>query len=675
MTHTNQLIHETSPYLLQHAHNPVNWLPFGTAAFDEAHRLNKPLLISIGYSSCHWCHVMEHESFENEEIAKLMNDFFVCVKVDREERPDVDHVYMDAVQQLHSSGGWPLNCFALPDGRPFWGGTYFRPDQWKQLLANVNEIYQNRYSELEQQAAELSEGVASQNYMLHNDTGNTAGFSDFTPVFRQIQNSFDAEKGGMRGAPKFPMPVVLKFMLQYGAVEKDENALKLVYLTLQKMACGGIYDQAGGGFARYSTDSDWKVPHFEKMLYDNAQLVSLYSDAYRLSGNVLYKEVIEQTIDFINRELTAPEDVFYSALDADSEGEEGLFYTWTADQFSETLGHYAELAGEYYGVDKEGLWEYGRNILLRPDSDELFAQQHFLSSGELVSLTSFCRNELLKVRSSRPRPALDDKMLVAWNSLMISALVDASIVLGQDEYLQSAIKAARFILSNLKRPDNGLYHTWKGGKSQINAFLDDYAFACESFLKLYSITTDTYWLNEAETLAGYVVEHFYDSKSEFFWYSENEDKQVFARKIEIYDGVIPSDNSAMADVLNTLGIFLDNSDYLEKVRQMLLVMETKFIQSPAAYSNWASLALQVAKEKYVIAVVGSDSVSMIRKLLAGNNSGALIFGSTKESDLPYFANRYVEGKTLVYICSGTFCMAPVESVEEANRLISDKSVS
>ena len=675
MTHTNQLIHETSPYLLQHAHNPVNWLPFGTAAFDEAHRLNKPLLISIGYSSCHWCHVMEHESFENEEIAKLMNDFFVCVKVDREERPDVDHVYMDAVQQLHSSGGWPLNCFALPDGRPFWGGTYFRPDQWKQLLANVNEIYQNRYSELEQQAAELSEGVASQNYMLHNDTGNTAGFSDFTPVFRQIQNSFDAEKGGMRGTPKFPMPVVLKFMLQYGAVEKDENALKLVYLTLQKMACGGIYDQAGGGFARYSTDSDWKVPHFEKMLYDNAQLVSLYSDAYRLSGNVLYKEVIEQTIDFINRELTAPEDVFYSALDADSEGEEGLFYTWTADQFSETLGHYAELAGEYYGVDKEGLWEYGRNILLRPDSDELFAQQHFLSSGELVSLTCFCRNELLKVRSSRPRPALDDKMLVAWNSLMISALVDASIVLGQDEYLQSAIKAARFILSNLKRPDNGLYHTWKGGKSQINAFLDDYAFACESFLKLYSITTDTYWLNEAETLAGYVVEHFYDSKSEFFWYSENEDKQVFARKIEIYDGVIPSGNSAMADVLNTLGIFLDNSDYLEKVRQMLLVMETKFIQSPAAYSNWASLALQVAKEKYVIAVVGSDSVSMIRKLLAGNNSGALIFGSTKESDLPYFANRYVEGKTLVYICSGTFCMAPVESVEEANRLISDKSVS
>jgi len=675
MTHTNQLIHETSPYLLQHAHNPVNWLPFGNDAFNEAQRLNKPLLISIGYSSCHWCHVMEHESFENEEIAKLMNDFFVCVKVDREERPDVDHVFMDAVQHVHGSGGWPLNCFALPDGRPFWGGTYFRPEQWKQLLANVNEIYRNRYSELEQQATELAEGVASQNFMLNNDTGNIAGFSDFTSVFKQIQNAFDAEKGGMRGAPKFPMPVVLKFMLQYGTTEKDENALKLVYLTLQKMACGGIYDQAGGGFARYSTDSDWKVPHFEKMLYDNAQLVSLYSDAYRITGNVLYKEVIEQTIEFVNRELTAPEGVFYSALDADSEGEEGLFYTWTSEQFADALGHYSELAGEYYGIEKEGLWEHGRNILLRPDSDDLFAQQHFLSAGELASLTGFCRNELLKVRSTRSRPALDDKMLVAWNSLMISALVDASVALGQDEHLQTAIKAARFILNNLKRPDNGLYHTWKDGKSQINAFLDDYAFACESFLKLYSLTNDQLWLKEAEILAVYVVVHFYDSHSGFFWYSENEDKQVFARKIEIYDGVIPSGNSALANVLNSLGIFLDKADYMDKVRQMVSAMETKFIHSPAAYSNWASLAFSGLHEQYVIAVIGSDSVALTRKLSEQNKSGTLIFGSAKESDLPYFANRYVEGKTLIYICTRSLCMPPVETVEEANLLSADNSVS
>ena len=672
MNHTNQLIHETSPYLLQHAHNPVNWLPFGPAAFDEARRLNKPLLISIGYSSCHWCHVMEHESFENEDIAKLMNDLFVCIKVDREERPDVDYVFMDAVQQLQGSGGWPLNCFALPDGWPFWGGTYFRPEQWTQLLTNINEIYQNRYSELEQQATEISEGVANQNFILNNETGNSTSAIDFAPVFALIQKAFDSEKGGMRGAPKFPMPVVLKFMLEIGIIEKEENALKLVDITLQKMACGGIYDQAGGGFARYSTDSDWKVPHFEKMLYDNAQLISLYSNAYRLTGNILYKDVIEQTIDFVSRELTASEGVFYSALDADSEGEEGLFYTWTAAQFAEALGHYAELAGEYYGIDKRGFWEHGRNILLRPDSDDLFAQQHFLSSGELASLTGFCRNELLKARSARPRPALDDKMLVSWNSLMISALVDASIALDREDYLQSAIKAANFILSNLKRPDGGLFHTWKDGKAQINAFLDDYAFACESFLKLYSITTNEHWLHETEILAGYVVEHFFDSHSGFFWYSENEDKHIFARKIEVYDGVIPSGNSAMARVLDTLGIFLHNEDFTEKVQQMLMAMQTRFTHSPAAFSNWASLALSGAHEQYVIVVVGSDSVSVIRKLSERNKSGALIFGSTKASNLPYFADRYVKGKTLIYICSGSFCMAPVETVEEAFQLLGNK---
>jgi uncharacterized protein len=673
MNHTNQLIHETSPYLLQHAHNPVNWLPFGPEAFEEAQRLNKPILISIGYSSCHWCHVMEHESFENEDIAKLMNELFVCVKVDREERPDVDHVFMDAVQQVHGSGGWPLNCFALPDGRPFWGGTYFRPEQWTQLLKNVNDIFQNRYDELAKQATELSESVASQNYLLNEEPGNDAASVDFESIIALITRAFDTEKGGMQGAPKFPMPVILQLMLQYGNLRNDDHALNIVELTLQKMACGGIYDQAGGGFARYSTDSEWKVPHFEKMLYDNAQLVSLYSNAYQVTGKPFYKEVIEQTIEFVNRELTAPEGVFYSALDADSEGEEGLFYTWTADQFAEALGHYSDLGGEYYGIDKQGLWEYRRNILLRPDNDDLFAQQHYLSAGELASLTGFFRTQLLKVRSARPRPALDDKMLVSWNSLMISALVNASVAFGRDEYLQSAIQAARFIINHLKRPDNGLFHTWKDGRSQIHAFLDDYAFTCRSFLKLYSLTTEEYWLKEAEILASYVVEHFYDSHSGFFWYSENEDKQVFARKIEIYDGVVPSGNSAMAHVLNTLGIFLHNQDHTDKARQMLSAMENRFTRFPAAYANWASLALSGAKEQYVIAVVGQDSAALVRKLLAANKSGALIFGSRTDSKLPYFENRFVEGKTMIYICSGSFCMAPVETLEEALMLITNRT--
>jgi len=668
MIHTNQLIHETSPYLLQHAHNPVNWFSFGNAAFDEARRLNKPLLISIGYSSCHWCHVMEHESFEDEDISKLMNDYFVCVKVDREERPDVDHVYMDAVQQIHGNGGWPLNCFAFPDGRPFWGGTYFRPEQWTQLLRNIKEFYNNRHDELEQQATELSEGVARQNYILNEESGKTFKSPDYASMYKLIYNAFDTEKGGLKGAPKFPMPAVLQFMLKYGNSGKDNTAMQMVELTLQKMACGGIFDQVGGGFSRYSTDIDWKVPHFEKMLYDNAQLVNVYSTAFQLTGNTLYRDIIEQTIEFANRELKAPEGVFYSALDADSDGEEGLFYTWTAVQFSGALGHYAALGREYYGIDAQGLWENGQNILLRPYSDDLFAQQHFLSAEELSSLTRFCRTQLLTARSGRPRPAADDKILVAWNALMISALVNAYVALDRKDYLQSAIQVARFILNHLKRSDGSLFHTWKGGRSQISAFLDDYAFVCESFLKLYSVTADELWLHEAEILAAYVVEHFYDSHSGFFWYSLNEDQQVFARKIEIYDGVMPSGNSVMAQVLFTLGILLHKADYSDLVRQMISALGNRFTLYPAAYANWASLSLSVFSEPNVLAVVGADSVALIRKLIEKNIFGEMIYGSTTKSDLPYFANRYIEGKTLIYICSGSYCLAPVDSVEEAIRL-------
>ncbi len=664
MLHTNQLIHESSPYLLQHAHNPVNWLPFGVEALEKAARENKPLLISIGYSSCHWCHVMEHESFEDEDTAKIMNDFFICVKVDREERPDVDHVYMDAVQQIHGSGGWPLNCFALPDGRPFWGGTYFRPEQWRQLLVNVSSLFRDRYPELEVQAAGLVEGVVKQHFILNEESASSLVSVDFIPVITQLVNAFDSEKGGMSGAPKFPMPVVLNLLLQYGKSAQDDVSTALAELSLKMMACGGIYDQAGGGFARYSTDSDWKVPHFEKMLYDNAQLVSLYSAAYQLTGKVLYKDVIEQTLAFVDHELTAPEGIFYSALDADSDGEEGLFYTWTSAEFTEALGHYADLAGEYYSIEKEGLWENGRNILLRTHDDELFAQQHFLSADELASLTGFCRAQLLKARSTRTRPGLDDKMIQSWNALMVSALADAAVALDRNDYLQSALQAADFITRNLKRSDDTLFHTWKNGKARINAFLDDYAFTCEAFLKLYSVTTNERWLKEAMKLASYVCRNFHDSDTGLFWYSENEDNQVFARKIEIYDGVIPSGNSAMAQVLRTLGIFLHHAVYTSIAEQMLTAMESRIVRYPAAYANWASITLS-ATHNQMVAVVGDNAVTLIRELKSKMLPQTLIFGSQKASDLPYFANRFQENKTLIYICSGTFCKTPVETVEEA----------
>ncbi len=669
MAFTNQLIHETSPYLLQHAHNPVNWQPYGNEAFEEAVLQNKPLLISIGYSSCHWCHVMEHESFENELIAQIMNEYFVCVKVDREEHPDVDHVYMDAVQQIHGNGGWPLNCFALPDGRPFWGGTYFRPEQWKQLLVNVNNLFHNRYGEIEDQAAEIADGISRQNYLLLDDNGEPETESGLDAAFLAVYNAFDLEKGGLKGAPKFPMPVIVQFLLEYGIMQNNQDSIQLVSLSLEKMACGGIYDQAGGGFSRYSTDSDWKVPHFEKMLYDNAQLISVYSEAFRHTGNILFRDVVEQTIEFVDRELTSPEGVFFSALDADSEGEEGRFYTWTSGQFQDTLGHYADLAAEYYGLGGEGLWENGSNILLRQACDEMFAKKHFLSAEELTALTAFCRAGLLKARSARVRPGLDDKMLVSWNAMMISALADAYISLGNGEYLDRAVKAAGFVMQNLVRPDKGLFHTWKNGKSRINAYLDDYAFACYAFLKLYSLTADIKWLNEADILIEYVNSHFFDPHSGFFWYSEKDDKQVFARKIEIYDGVIPSGNSVIADVLYTLGEYLHNVDYLEKSKQMLSAMESRFTRYPTGYANWASQALRTSGKQYVVAVIGEDAVAFCGELIRKNIGNNKVYGSITESNLPYFQGRYVSGKTLIYVCSGTYCLAPVESVEDALTLL------
>lgn len=669
MQHTNQLIHQTSPYLLQHAHNPVNWLPYGQRAFEEAQRSNKPMLISIGYASCHWCHVMAHESFENDDIAKVMNDKFVCVKVDREERPDVDHVYMDAVQQIQGMGGWPLNCFALPDGRPFWGGTYFRPDQWKQLLENVDALYRERFEEIEKQASELAEGVKMQNQWLLAEAADAAPETDFKAILSLLLSHFDPENGGLQGAPKFPMPVVLEHLQQAAHEEKHADALRLLDVTLLKMACGGIYDQVGGGFSRYSTDGIWKVPHFEKMLYDNAQLVSTYAKAYKLTGKGLYKEITEQTIAFVMRELMAPEGVFYSALDADSQGEEGLYYTWTYEQFAEILGPYAGLGAEYYALGTKGLWENGRNILLRPENDSLFAQQHFLSADELASLTAHWRTQLLNARSERLRPALDDKMLVSWNALMISSLLDAYLALGRDEYLQTALSAAHFVLNNLKNPAGGLYHTWKAGTSQIHAFLDDYAFTCEAFLKLYALTTDRLWLNETTVLASYAIANLFDEASGFFWYSEKEDKHVFARKIEIYDGVTPSGNASMASVLHTLGIFMHNNDYIQKVRHMLQTMQPRFSRSPAAYAHWATLAATFRSEPFVIAVVGPHSFETIREFSKLNIARALIFGSRSESNLPYFANRYVEGKTIIYVCSGTHCLMPVQTVTEAVALL------
>jgi uncharacterized protein len=664
----NRLQFESSPYLLQHANNPVDWYPYGDEAFDKALAENKPLLFSIGYSACHWCHVMEQESFENEAIARIMNELFVCVKVDREERPDVDHFYMDAVQLLYGHGGWPLNCFTLPDGRPFWGGTYFKPEQWQEILLNVSGLFKTHYDDFEEQAAEVTTGIINHCAIQSSTERKKFGEAYFTELYYYLSQQFDQRRGGMSGSPKFPMPMVLQSLLHYYFTFSKQEALDHVMLSLRKMARGGIYDQVGGGFARYSIDNNWKVPHFEKMLYDNAQLVSLYSNTYKINKDDELKDVIESTLAFVKRELTSPEGVFYSSLDADSEGEEGLFYTWTEQEFKEVLVPYGELMAEYFGIGLFGVWENGKNILLRPFEDSTFAKEHFLSEAELKSLLQASRLSLLEARSKRVRPGMDDKILVSWNALMIKAYLDAYAALDKAEYLETAIKAVEFILKELKTPKGGLLHTWKNGIARIPAFLDDYSFLAESLLVLYQCTMNPRWLAEAEKIAGYIQTHFTDAKSGMFFFSEEEYHNVI-RKVETHDSVVPSSNSSLARMFHILGTITGTSDYIGTSRQMLEKMNYSVLNHPLISANWACLAMEVGLVQHVIAIVGNEADERIKEINRHFLPNAVIIGSTSPSDAPYVKNRYVEGETLIHICVQDACFAPVETVDKAIQLL------
>ncbi|NVO19048.1 MAG: thioredoxin domain-containing protein [Bacteroidetes bacterium] len=664
----NRLQFESSPYLLQHSKNPVDWYPYGDEAFELAKTQNKPLLISIGYSACHWCHVMEHESFEDEIIAATMNELFICVKVDREERPDVDHFYMDAVQLLYGHGGWPLNCFTLPDGRPFWGGTYFRPDQWKEILQNVSELYSTQYQEFEEQAVEVTSGIIRHSAIVADSGSRRLNDDFFTEFFYNQREQFDYEYGGFLGSPKFPMPMILQAFLHYNHMFGQKEDLDHVLFTLKKMEMGGIYDQVGGGFARYSVDNKWKVPHFEKMLYDNAQLVSLYCNAFKVTKEGFLKETVEDILEFVNRELTSPEGVFYSSLDADSDGEEGLFYTWTREEFDDVLGPYAELMGEYFGVGEEGTWEKGRNILLRTVENSSFAQNHFLSEEELSALLKACRLSLLEVRARRNRPSMDDKVLLSWNSLMIKAYLDAFITFGNDEYLSSAVNAVNFLLKELKNPDGGYFHTWKEGVARIPAFLDDYSFLGEALVSLYQLTMDDRWLYESELIIRHILLHFNDTESGMFYFSEESHHNI-VRKVETYDSVIPSSNSSVARLLNSVGTLTGNVLYCEISQNMMEKMNLRMVQQPGASANWACVAMETGLSHHVIAVVGEEMKRFISELSRYFLPNTLMIGSEGPSDIPYVKGRFVPGTTLIHICTENACFAPVDSVAKALQLL------
>ena len=677
--YTNDLIHETSPYLLQHAHNPVNWMPWGDKAWSKAKAEDKLVIVSIGYSACHWCHVMEHESFEDTVVANIMNDHFVSIKVDREERPDVDQIYMDAVQIITGQGGWPLNAICLPDGRPIYAGTYFQKENWKQVLLYMTDYFKNHRDEVMERATEITKGIKVMDTIpFVKDTSFTE--AERVGMFEKIDRAWDYHLGGRKGAPKFPMPVTMQYLLQNYYYTKNEKALDAVTITLDNMMAGGIYDHVGGGFARYSVDSEWTIPHFEKMLYDNAQLVSLYSQAYQITKNEGYKRVVYETIGYIEREMTDSSGGIYSALDADSEGEEGKFYVWGYDELKEILGKDFDAFEKYYDVTREGNFEHGRiNIRVRDERrgtrDESIA--HSLS-------------KLLIIRNKRVRPGLDDKILTSWNALMVKGYTDANKAFGDEKFLEAAIRTASFIRHNCIKKDHSINRSYKSanqnlqnlqngqnlgiaesqgndkkGKSSINGFLDDYSFTIEAFIALYQATYDEQWLNEAKQLADHAVQHFYSAQTGVFFYTSISDDPLIARKSETSDNVIPSSNSSMAKGLFLLGHYYEDDNYLRISRQQMMNMKEYAQTHTAFYANWAILMDWFINEPYEIAIAGPNATELRKEFNTHYLPSCIWSGTTNNSSLILLKDKVKSGETLIYVCKNKSCRLPVKTVGEA----------
>jgi len=667
--HTNSLIRETSPYLLQHAHNPVDWFAWNEETLKLAKEKNKMILVSIGYSACHWCHVMEHESFENEEVAKIMNENFICIKVDREERPDVDQVYMDAVQMISGRGGWPLNCFALADGRPFWGGTYFPKDQWIEVLNNLIQLFNNQKEKIISQSENIIEGIRRNDFINLEPDNTKLNQELLHDMIFNFASKFDQVEGGTKGAPKFPMPNNYLFLLRYYSRTKKPEILNHLNLTLDKMASGGIYDQIGGGFSRYAVDDHWHIPHFEKMLYDNAQLVSLYAEAYQLTKNETYKNVVEETLEFINRELTNPNGGFYSALDADSEGVEGKFYVWKKNEVESILEKDIEIVNDYFGIDGDAYWEDGNNVLLKAMSVSDISKKYEKAEEEVLEIISFAKKVMLEKRSERVRPGLDDKILTSWNALMIKGFVDAYVAIDKPEYLEIAIRNTNFLLHNIKNPEGGLFHNYKNGKATINGFLEDYAFMIEALIALYQATFDERWIVQARQLLDYTIEHYYDNQAGLFYFTSKNSNDLVARKFEVTDNVIPASNSSIAKSLFDLSLFFENPNYKKIAEGMLKRVEDKLISFPTAFSNWGILYINLVYPFNTVVFTGENVQSMSDSLNTSYLSNIIKAGSSGVSELPIFKNRFVDDKTMIYVCTGNECKLPVETVEEALRQI------
>lgn len=662
----NELYKETSPYLLQHQNNPIHWKSWNPEALKLAQTQNKLLLISVGYSACHWCHVMEHESFEDAQVAELMNQKYVSIKVDREEHPDVDAVYMKAVQLMTKQGGWPLNVVALPDGRPVWGGTYFRKENWLSVLEQLAEIWQSEPQKMLDYAENLGKALESLGSLSLQPLSD---YSDFLQnALVNWSKSFDWEFGGYSRAPKFMMPTNYRFLLRYAYQNKDNQLLNYVNITLTKMAYGGVFDVLGGGFCRYSVDVKWHVPHFEKMLYDNGQLVSLYSDAYRLTKNPLYKEVVEKTLDFVGAEWLTAEGGFYSAWDADSLNakgikEEGAFYVWTKPALQNIFQKEFELFAAIFNINEYGYWEHGNYVLIQDKPLEQIASDFDIPLEELAQKKKSFEQTLYKLRENRAKPALDDKMLTSWNAMMARGYVDAYKAFQNPEYLEIAQKNIDFIKTSLTGEEGNLYRTYKNGQAKINGFLEDYAFVMDALIGLYEVSADESYLYEAKQLADYVLDKFYNPQKALFRFKSVDDAVLVVENYEIEDNVIDSSNSVMAGNLYKLSVYFGLTHYRDIAERMVELVVSN-IDYPSAFSNWLNVLLSFDSAQRELSVVGSGALDSLKIVHQHYLPHVIVSASEVQSKLPILEGRFSEENLHYFICQNRVCGLPLQNLNE-----------
>ena len=668
----NRLINETSPYLLQHANNPVDWYPWGEEALARARDEDKPILLSIGYSACHWCHVMERESFENDAIAEIMNNHFVNIKVDREERPDLDAVYMEAVQMLTGSGGWPMTVFLTPDGKPFYGGTYFPPVDrhnmpgFPRLLETVANAYQNSNSEIQRVTGQLTEQMGRTGNMPRG-TG-ALDESILHHAYNQLATNFDYQNGGVGSAPKFPQAMTLEILLRYYAHGHNDRALSMLELTLEKMARGGIYDQVGGGFHRYSTDSFWLVPHFEKMLYDNALLARLYLHAWLATGRSLYRRITEETLDYVLREMTGDHGGFFSATDADSEGEEGKFFVWSPEEIEAVIG--AEEGGlfsAFFGVTSRGNFE-DKNILNISVRAADFAERQGVPLERLIEVIDRGKEALRQAREERDHPLLDDKALASWNGLMLRAFAEAGAALERQDYLDAAARNAEFLLNEL-RPEGRLHRSYREGQAKLPGFLEDYSFVADGLLALYEATFERRWLDAAVELTDEMISLFWDEGAGAFYDTGRHHEELVIRPRDVYDNAQPCGGSVASDLLLRLSVVTGNEDYSSKAVAPLRTLAELMGRAPAGTGRWLAAMdfyLSTPKEVAVIGPAADPATQALLRVVNGRYLanrvvvGAVGQGTASASGLPLLEGRgMVGGKPTAYVCENYACQLPV----------------